>query len=99
MPREHGRRGGAVAGEIGRLGRDLLHHLRAHVLERIRELDLLRYGDAVLGHGRCTELLVDYDVPAFGTEGDLHRFGQLIYAALESRARINVEMKFFGCHG
>ncbi len=31
-----------------------LHHLRAHVLERILELDLLGDGDAVLGDGRAS---------------------------------------------
>ena len=95
---ENGRGGGAVAGEVARLGRDFLHHLRAHVLERIRELDLLRDGDAVLGDGRRTELLVDDDVPALGAERDLDRLGELIDAALESRACFNVEMEFFGCH-
>ena len=34
--RQHGRRRRAVAGVVARLGRDFLHHLRAHVLERIR---------------------------------------------------------------
>jgi len=78
--------------------RDFLHHLRAHVLERIRKLDFLRYGDSVLGDGRCAELLVDDDVSAFGTEGDLHRLGELIDTALESGAGVNVKMEFFGCH-
>ena len=74
---EHGRGGGAVAGEVAGLGRDFLHHLRAHVLERIGELDLLGDGDAVLGDRRGAELLVDDDVPALGAEGDLHRVGEL----------------------
>ena len=95
---EHGRGGGAVAGEVGGLGRDFLHHLRAHVLERIRELDLLGDGDAVLGDGRRAELLVDDDVPALGAEGDLHRLGELVDAALERRARVDVEMQFLGSH-
>ena len=34
---------------------DLLHHLRAHVLELVLELDLLGDGDAVLGDGRRAE--------------------------------------------
>ena len=83
---QHGRRGGAVAGEVGGLGGDLLHHLRAHVLDRIGQLDFLGDGDAVLGHGRRAELLVDDDIPALGTEGDLHRLGQMIDAPLESRS-------------
>ena len=45
--------GGAVTGHvIGLLG-DFAHHLRAHVLELVLELDLLGDGDAVLG--RCAE--------------------------------------------
>ena len=54
--REHGRGGGAVAGDVGGLRGDLLHHLRAHVLELVLELDLLRDGDAVLGdRGRAED--------------------------------------------
>ena len=93
---EHGRGGGAVAGDVGGLGRDFLHHLRAHVLERIGELDLLGDGDAVLGDRRGAELLVDDDVPALGAERDLHRLGELVDAALQSRARVDVEMEFLG---
>ena len=96
--REHGRGRRAVAGIVRRLGRDFLHHLRAHVLERIRQLDLLRDGDAVLGDGRSAELLVDDDVAALRSERDLHGLGELIDAALESRARIDVEMEFFSGH-
>src|SRR3569833_172106 len=96
---EHRGGRGAVAGVVRRLGRDFLHHLRAHVLERIRQLDFLRDGHAVLGDGRGAELLVDDDVPALGSEGDLHRLGELVDAALQSRARIDVEMEFFSGHG
>ena len=51
---EHGGGGGAVTGDVGGLGRDLAHHLGAHVLERVLELDLLGDGDAVLGDGRAS---------------------------------------------
>ena len=37
---EHGRGRGPVTRDVVRLGRDLLHQLRAHVLERVLELDL-----------------------------------------------------------
>ena len=36
-------------------GGDLAHHLRAHVLELVLELDLLGDGDAVLGDARGAE--------------------------------------------
>ena len=58
------------------------------------QLDLLGDGDAVLGDGRRAELLVDDDVPALGAEGDLHRLGQLVDAALERRAGVDVELQF-----
>ncbi len=96
--RQHGGGGGAVAGEIGSLGGDLLHHLRAHVLDRIAQLDFLGHRNAVLGDGRGAELLVDDDVSALGTEGDLHRLGQLVHASLEFGAGIGVELKLFCCH-
>ena len=50
--RQNGRGGGAVAGHVGGLGRHFAHHLRAHVFERILELDFLGYRHAVLGDGR-----------------------------------------------
>src|SRR5207249_9264612 len=63
------RRGGrAVPCDIGGLGRHFLHHLGAHVLDRILELDLLRDGDPILGDRRVPKLLVDDDVATLGTE-------------------------------
>ena len=53
--REHGRGGRAVTGLVGGLRGDLAHHLRAHVLELVLELDLLGDGDAVLGDARRAE--------------------------------------------
>src|ERR1051326_7999279 len=55
--RENGGGGGAVAGDVGGLGSDFLHHLRAHVLERVFQFDFFCDGDAVLGDGRRTEFL------------------------------------------
>ena len=66
--REHGRGGGAVTGEVGGLRGDFAHHLRAHVLELVFELDLLGDGDAVLGDARRAERLVEHDVAALGAE-------------------------------
>ena len=61
--------------------RDLAHHLRAHVLERILEVDLLGDGDAVLGDRGRAELLVEDDVASLGAERDLDRVGELVDAA------------------
>ncbi len=85
-------RRGTVSSEVAGLGRDFLHHLRAHVLEGIRELDFLGDGHSVLGDGRRTELLVDDDVPALRAKRDLDRLRELIDAALESRACFGVEV-------
>src|SRR4030095_15868521 len=84
---EHGGGGGATSRRVGGLGGDFLHHLGAHVLQGVGQFDLFGDGNAVLGDGRGAELLVDDDVPALGTEGDPHRVGELVDAALEGRAR------------
>src|SRR5438128_1132507 len=47
------------------LGGDFLQRLRAQVLVRVLELDLLGDGDAVLGQGGTAELPGDDDVAAF----------------------------------
>src|SRR5207248_5876508 len=78
--------------------RHFLHHLGAHVLDRVLELDLLRDGDPVLGDRRVPELLVDDDVATIGTEGDLHRVGQLVHAPLEARASLRIEFEVLGSH-
>ena len=96
--RQHGRGGRAVAGHVGRLARDLAHHLRAHVLERVLELDLLGDRHAVLGDGGGAELLVEDDVAALRAERDLHRVGQLVDAAQDRLARLFAVDNLF-CHG
>ena len=68
---EHGRRGGAVAGEVVGLRGDFAHHLGAHVLELVGELDLLGDGDAVLGDAGGAEGLLDDDVAPLRTERHL----------------------------
>ncbi len=89
---QYGGGGSTVTRQVAGLGCDFFHHLRAHVLERIGELDFLGDGYSVLGDGRRTELLVDDDVPSLGAKRDLDRLRELIDAALESRARIGVEV-------
>src|SRR5579871_1990552 len=86
--RQNGCGGGAVAGHVGGLGGDLAHHLRAHVLERVLQLDLFSYSHAVLGDERRTEFLLDHDVAALGTECDLHSISQNIHAAKNRLAGI-----------
>src|SRR4029450_9462928 len=83
----HGRRRRAVTGDVRRLAGDFAHHLRAHVLERILQLDLLGDGDAVLGDRGGAELLVEDDVAPLGAERDLDRVGELVDATQNRLAR------------
>src|SRR6266702_6295539 len=96
--REHGCGGGAVAGRVSRLGGDFAHHLRAHVLELVVELDLLGDGDAVLGDAGSAERLVEDDVAALGAERHLDGVGENVDAAKHLVARIDAEFDFFSCH-
>ena len=50
---EHRRGRRAVAGDVLGLGRGFLEQLRAHVLERVVELDVARHRDAVMGDRRA----------------------------------------------
>jgi hypothetical protein len=86
--RQHGRRGGAVAGLVVGFLRDLAHHLGAHVLEFVIELDLLGHRHAILGDARRPEALVEDDVAALGAERHPHRIGQDIDAAQHPVARV-----------
>jgi hypothetical protein len=95
---EHGRGRGAVAGDVVGLRGDFAHHLGAHVLELVGELDLLGDGDAVLGDARRAEGLVDDDVAALGAERDLDRVGEDVDAAQHALAGIGGEFYVFGSH-
>src|ERR1043165_8587945 len=86
--REHGRRRRAVARHVRGLRGDLTHHLRAHVFERVLQLDLLGDRHAVLRDGGRAELLVEHDVSALRAERDLNRVGELVDAAQNRRARL-----------
>ena len=95
---EHGRRGRAVTGLVGGLRGDLAHHLRAHVLELVLELDLLGDGHAVLGDAWCAERLVEHDVAALGAERHAYRVGECIDAVQHSVTRVDREFHFLGRH-
>jgi len=95
---KHGGGGGAVAGVVGGLGGDFLHHLGAHVLVGIGKLDFLGHGHAVLGDGRGTKFFVDDDVTALGPEGHLDGAGEEFDAFEHFRARGFIKQKLFCCH-
>src|SRR3954471_12698020 len=95
--RQHRRGGGPVAGGVRRLARDLTDHLRAHVLERILQVDFLGHRHAVLGDGRRAEFLVEDDIAALRAEGDLYRIGQLVHTAQDRLAGLLAVHNLF-CH-
>src|SRR5215470_13754529 len=80
LPRQDGRGGRAVARHVRRLRRDFADHLRAHVLQRLFQLDLFGHRHTVLGDRRRTEFLVDDHIAPFGAERDRDRVGELIDA-------------------
>jgi hypothetical protein len=86
-----------VAVVVGLLG-DLAHHLGAHVLELVLELDLLRHRHAVLGDARCAEALVEHDVAALGAERHLHGIGKDVDAAQHLVARLAAKSYVFRSH-
>ncbi len=96
--REDGGGRGAVAGDVARLRGHFAHHLGAHVLEAVLELDLLGDRDAVLGHRRRAEALLDDDVAALGAERDLDRVGQGVDAGENQVASVLGVDDFFGSH-
>jgi hypothetical protein len=77
---EHGGGRRAVTGDVARLAGDFAHHLGAHVLESVLELDLLGDGDAVLGDRGRAEALLDDDVAPLGAERDFDGVGQRVDA-------------------
>jgi hypothetical protein len=88
----------ASTGHVGGLGRDLAHHLGAHVVVRLVQLDLLGDGHAVLGDGGRAPLLVEHDVAAARPEGDLDRLGQDLDALEDGLPGLLAEEQLLGCH-
>jgi hypothetical protein len=89
----------AVAGDVVGLLGDFAHHLCAHVLELVLELDLLGDGDAVLGDARRAVRLVEDDVAALWSQRHAHRVGENVDAVHHSVAGIRREFYVFGSHG
>src|SRR6266852_6549790 len=91
--REHDRGGRAVARDVGGLRGDLLQHLRAHVLVRILELDLLGDRHAVLGDRGAPEPLIDDDVPALRAQRRRDRRGHDVDAPEQARPGLFFELQ------
>ena len=95
---EHGRGGGAVAGDVVRLLGDLLDELGTDLLVGVLELDLLGDGDTVVGDRGGAPLLLEHDVAALGAERHLDGVGEGVHAALEAATSLLVERDDLG-HG
>ncbi len=95
---ENRRSGGAVAGDVVGLLGHFAHHLGAHVLELVLELDLLGDGHAVLGRAGSAEALLDDDVAALGTQRHLDGVGEDIDAAQHALAGIGGKFDVFSGH-
>ena len=89
--------GGTVTGDVVGLGGDFLDELRAHVLERVFELDFLRDGDTVVGDQRCAVFAVKNDVSALRAERDLDGVGKFVDTGLKSLAGLFTVNDLF-CH-
>src|SRR6266705_2643921 len=95
---EDGCRRRAVAGDIGSFGCDFLHHLRAHVLELVLQLDFLGHRHAVLGYRGCAIGAIEDHVAALGAEGHPDRIGEDIDAREHLVARGLMKPDIFGRH-
>ena len=94
---EDHRSGGAVTGDIVRLGSNFLQKLCAHVLKVIFELNVACNGYTVIGDGWCAELLVQHHVATLWADRDLYRVGELVDPALE-RATCRLVKYNLLCH-
>ena len=77
---QHSRGGGAVASDVGSLGSNFFHHLRAHVFELVFEFDFFSNRYTVLGDGRRAEGAIQHHVAAFRAQGDFYRISQYVDA-------------------
>src|SRR4051794_11137247 len=80
---QHCRRGRPVTDEIRRLAGDLAHEVGPHVLEGIREMNLLGDAHAVVSDHRSPRHLLEHDVAALGAERHLDGVGELVHSSLE----------------
>ncbi len=93
---EHRRGGRAVAGDLRGLAGDLLHQLGAYVLELVVELDLLGYGDTILGDRRRAPALLEQHVAAPRSQRDAHRVRDPVDAGEKPQAGVLVEADLLG---
>ena len=85
---EHGGCGGAVAGNVIGLGRNLFDQLGAHVLKGVIQFNFLSNGDAVICDERCAELLVQNNIASLRSECYLNGIGKFVNTGLKCFASI-----------
>ena len=88
---QHGGGGGAVTGDVVGLLGDLLDELRADLLVRVVELDLLGDRNAVVRDRGGAPLLLEHDVATAGAQCHLDGVGQDVEAALEATTGLLIE--------
>ncbi len=88
---EHGRGRRAVTGDVVGLLGDLLDELRADLLVRVVELDLLGDRDTVVRDRGGAPLLLEHDVATAGAKRHLDGVGQDVQAALEATTGLLIE--------
>src|ERR1700676_711314 len=93
---QHGGGRRPVTRLVGHLGCDLAHHLRAHILELVLELDLLGDGHAVLGDARRAERLVEHDVAALRPQRHAHSICENVDATQHLVAGLDREFDVLG---
>ena len=94
-------RGGrrSVTGLVLGFGGDLQEQFGAQILEGVFEFDVPGDGHAVVDHIGGAELFLEHHVAALGTDGDLHRIGEGVHAALEIGAGFIGEGEQLGHRG
>ena len=85
----------SVACIVAGLACNALDELCTSILEVVGKLNLLCYGNTVLGYLGSTELLLDDNVAAFRTECNLNCICQLVNALLQQVAGVHIEFNVF----
>ncbi len=95
--RKHGGGRRAIAHAVIRFVSRLLDEFRADVLPLVFQLNFLRDRYAVKRHLRRTIALFNNNGAAARAERHRHRRRQFVYALLDRRARVFIELDLF-CH-
>ena len=96
---KHGSGGGAIASQIVGFRGHFLNHLRAHVLELVREGDFFRHGHAIFSDAWAAVGFFNHYVAAFRPESYFNSVGQNGCAFEDFVTRISAEAQFFRSHG